>query len=236
MNPKVTIVMPFYNCSYVDQAIESALAQTYDNVEIIVVDDGSTSYTEKIKPYMNQLTYIRKENGGTATALNRGIQEATGDYLVWLSSDDVFYPEKVAKQMTFTQDNKALISFTNFDIIDNENNVTMKWGGYRLKDDAEFYKRFLLTNIVNGCTVMIKKDLFDQFGLFKPEYRYTQDYEMWYRLIVKGYKFHYLDEVLTNFRRHEESGTNKHLPELYKEMHKIEQIYRPQLLKLFNIK
>ena len=71
MGPKVSIIIPFYNCPYVDQAIKSALDQTYENIEIVVIDDGSTNYTEKSMPFKDKIIYIRKENGGIATALDR---------------------------------------------------------------------------------------------------------------------------------------------------------------------
>ena len=73
MMPTVTIVIPFYNCQYIQQALESAVQQTYPAVEIIVVDDGSTQYSHLIAPYMNRVYYMGKSNGGTASALNHGI-------------------------------------------------------------------------------------------------------------------------------------------------------------------
>ncbi|WP_394514565.1 glycosyltransferase family A protein [Priestia aryabhattai] len=91
---KVSIIIPFYNCSYIDQAIQSALNQTYQDIEIIVVNDGSSKFNEKITPYLDRILYIEKENGGTASALNLGIKNATGEYFAWLSSDDIFLPIK----------------------------------------------------------------------------------------------------------------------------------------------
>lgn len=84
MEPKVSIVIPFYNCAYIEQAVHSAIHQTYPHIEVIVVDDGSTEHVERLQPFMDSIRYIRKENGGTATALNEGIKHATGDYFVWL--------------------------------------------------------------------------------------------------------------------------------------------------------
>lgn len=231
MDPKASIIIPFYNCPYVDQAIQSALNQTYTNIEIILVDDGSTIFTEKIKPFYRSIRYLRKENGGTATALNHGISAATGEYIAWLSSDDYFLPEKISKQISFMLKHKAEVSFTNYDCIDENNQVLIPSHGQRFSDINEIYKAFLLRNAVNGCTVVIKKDIFDRIGYFNPVHRYTHDYEMWFRLLVNGYKMHYLDEVLTKFRTHKEAGTRKYHAEMLKEMSVIESYYRPLLIK-----
>jgi glycosyltransferase involved in cell wall biosynthesis len=78
MPAKVSILIPFYNCPYVDRAIESALQQTYPDVEVIVIEDGSSKHLPLIKPYAKHIRYIRKPNGGTASALNRGSELPAG--------------------------------------------------------------------------------------------------------------------------------------------------------------
>ncbi|MFJ8070903.1 glycosyltransferase [Peribacillus sp. NPDC096447] len=232
MEPKVSIIIPFYNCSYIDQAIQSALDQTYKNIEVIVVDDGSTIFTEKIEPFLEQIRYLRKENGGTATALNHGIRAATGEYIAWLSSDDYFLPEKISKQISFMISHQAEASFTNYDCIDNKDQLLIPWNGKRFTDIKEVYHTFLLYNAINGCTVIIKKVIFEKVGYFNSYHRYTHDYEMWLRLLVNGYKIYYLDEVLTKFRQHEESGTSRFQPEMLKDILTIETHYRPILRKI----
>jgi teichuronic acid biosynthesis glycosyltransferase TuaG len=231
MEPKVSIIIPFYNCSYIDQAIQSALDQNYKNIEVIVVDDGSTIFTEKIQPFLEKIRYLKKENGGTATALNHGIRAATGEYIAWLSSDDYFLPEKISKQVSFMISHQAEASFTNYDCIGNEDQLLFTWHGKRFKDINEVYHTFLLYNAINGCTVIIKKAVFDKVGYFNPYHRYTHDYEMWLRLLVNGYKIYYLDEALTKFRLHEESGTRKFQLEMQEDMVTIESHYRPLLMK-----
>ncbi|MBM7691247.1 glycosyltransferase involved in cell wall biosynthesis [Peribacillus deserti] len=232
MNPKVTIIIPFYNCRYVDQAISSALNQTYSHIEIIVVDDGSTDFTEKIDPFKDKIRYLRKENGGTATALNMGIEEAAGEYIAWLSSDDYFLTDKLSKQMSFMLSHQAEVSFTNYDCVDKKNRVLSAINGKRFLNANEVRKDFLNGNPINGCTVLIKKDVFTEIGSFNPFFRYTHDYEMWFRLIVKGYNIHYLDEVLTKFRQHEASGTRHYQAEMQKEITIIEGSYRHLLMNL----
>jgi len=100
---KVSIIIPTYNREqYISQAIESALSQTLKDIEVIVVDDGSTDNTEKvISPYRNRINYIKTENGGVAHARNIGMEMAKGDYVSWLDSDDIYYPYKSELQANF---------------------------------------------------------------------------------------------------------------------------------------
>ncbi|MEW9110880.1 MAG: glycosyltransferase [Cytobacillus gottheilii] len=230
MGPKVSIIIPFYNCSYIDQAIHSALNQTYQHVEIIVVDDGSTQHVEKIIPFLDRIRYFRKENGGTATALNHGIAEASGSYVAWLSSDDYYLPEKIEKQLSFMLERNAKASFTNYDCVDENNQVLTQFTGMSFHNTKQVAESYLKYNTINGCTVLINRNELITFGSFNPAFRYTHDYEMWIKMLAYGVDFHYLDENLTKFRQHEESGTVKHQDQMRAEMQVIEQTYRPILL------
>ncbi|MDR1180166.1 MAG: glycosyltransferase [Spirochaetales bacterium] len=106
-HPLVSIVIPVYNgANYMREAIDSALTQTYDNCEVIVVNDGSDDggATDNIaRSYGDRIRYFAKENGGVATALNLGIREMQGEYFSWLSHDDVYLPYKIERQIDFMQ-------------------------------------------------------------------------------------------------------------------------------------
>ncbi|WP_338776612.1 glycosyltransferase [Metabacillus sp. FJAT-52054] len=230
MTPKVSIIIPFFNCSYVEQAIQSSLNQTYPNIEVIVVDDGSTAHMEKLAPFLDRIVYIRKENGGTATALNKGIETASGEYIAWLSSDDYFLPEKIQKQMTYMLTHGADFSFTNYDYIDENNTVLIPWCGKRFTADLKEVPQFFLQgNPVNGCTILMKKECFEKVGYFDPQWKYTHDYDMWFRMILAGYDLHYIDEILIQFRTHIEAGTRKYQPQILSEVFQLESKYRPLL-------
>lgn len=166
MGPKVSIIIPFYNCAFVDQAIESALNQTYENIEVVVVDDGSTSHTAKIESFKDKIVYIRKENGGTATAINTGLFVATGEYIAWLSSDDYFVPEKISKQLNFMTQKNIDASFTNFDYINKDNEVLIPWCCKRFSSLEEVYNAYLTYNAINGCTILIKRKSLMKLGFF----------------------------------------------------------------------
>ncbi|WP_337034568.1 glycosyltransferase [Paenibacillus illinoisensis] len=231
MSPKVSVVIPFYNCPYVQQAIQSAINQTYTNVEIIVVDDGSTRHAELLQPYLPYIYVLGKSNGGTASALNHGIRHASGDYVVWLSSDDLLYPDKIRYQVEFMQRENVLASHTNFHYINEHSAVTKLHGGAEPMADVEWLRRFVGGNPVNGCTVMIRKDLFGAVGLFDELLPYTHDLDLWLRILLNGYRFPYLNEPLTAYRWHGGMGSVLHAETIGREASMVWSRYREPLLQ-----
>lgn len=228
---KVTIIIPVYNCPYVDQAIESALNQTYSNIEILVVDDGSTKYIEKINKYKNKITCIRKSNGGTASALNTGLRQSTGNYISWLSADDLFYPDKTEKQLEFMKKNNFLVSYGGFVHINESGKEISNVLGLHLPDRLSFLKAIKSYCPVNGCTVMLKKEVFEKCGIFNTAFPYAHDYDMWLR-VVQHYDFHLFKRPLVKYRIHKEMGTVKHEKEVLLEVSKLKNKYRAILNQL----
>ncbi|WP_062351966.1 glycosyltransferase family 2 protein [Bacillus kwashiorkori] len=225
MKPLISVIIPFYNCSYVDQAITSVLQQDYPNVEIIVVDDGSTNdYIANIQPYMNIIKYIYKRNGGTATALNKGIEHARGDYICWLSSDDVFLQGKIGKQYEWMIANHSNISFTSFYTMNSEGMRTSGPIQLNIEDQKQLKRILKRRNLFNGSTVMLKKEVFEQIGLFNEDFRYTHDYEFWLRASQK-YVLGYIKTPFTSYRIHEKMGTKRFKKEVSKEVQVIRQTY-----------
>jgi glycosyltransferase involved in cell wall biosynthesis len=214
---KVSIIIPFYNCPYINVAIESALNQTYNNIEIIVVNDGSTMYIEKVVPFLNRIKYIEKSNGGTASALNAGIQNATGEYFSWLSSDDVFHPAKIEKQLHYMKSINAHASYSNFYLINESGAIISSPQGMGFPNQVLFLKRMRRGCVINGCTVMLHMNLFKEIGLFDETLLYTQDYDFWLRVLSR-YRFHYYPEPLVNYRVHRKMGTKQHRFDIRKEL------------------
>jgi len=211
INPKISIIIPVYNGeNYLKNAIDSALAQTYKNIEIIVVNDGSKDNSEKIaKSYGDKIKYIKKENGGVSTALNLAIKNMSGEYFSWLSHDDLIKENKIEAQINFLQNysENDIILYSNFDLIDEENNVTETI----IKNHNELANKpeyALLMGAINGITLIIPRKAFDDCGLFNEELYCTQDYDMWSKMFKK-YKFIHQEEVLASSRIHENQETNK---------------------------
>jgi teichuronic acid biosynthesis glycosyltransferase TuaG len=220
---KVSIIIPFYNCPYVDQAIKSALNQTYQNIEVIVVDDGSTQYVEKIKPFINRIKYLKKANGGTASALNYGLKHATGQYFAWLSSDDMFVNTKIERQLAFMKSTGALISYTAFTSIDANNKMINQVRSIKMTR-KKFMRQLLKGCPINGCTVIVDINLIKRAGFFDESFKYAQDYEMWCRLILHS-SIYYLDEALVLYRVHNSMGSAKYASGVSKETLRVKNKY-----------
>lgn len=218
--PKVSIVIPAYNASnYIRQAIDSAINQTYKNIEIIVVNDGSTDNgkTEEIcLSYGNKIRYYKKENGGVSSALNLGISVMTGEYFAWLSHDDLYYPSNIYEHIRCLEHNRSgkLITFTNFNIIDENSNIMLPETissnlfcfDYKINQTKPEYS--LLQGEINGGSVVIPKEAFEKCGLFNENLRISQEREMWFRLIQGGYTFYNIPLETTAIRFHSNQVTN----------------------------
>ncbi len=207
-NPKVSIIIPVYNgANYVEEAINSALSQTYKNIEIIVVNDGSVDNTETVlEKYKDKVKYIKKENGGVSTALNLAIENMTGDYFSWLSHDDLYKPNKIEEELKEIEENTIIMS--DYDTIDSKGKLIKK---IILPHEVieKNYEKALLNGLINGITLLIPKQAFDKVGKFNEVLKCTQDYDMWLRMILKGYKFKHIPKILASSRQHANQTTNK---------------------------
>lgn len=218
--PLVSIIIPVYNgANYMKEAIDSALNQTYENIEVLVINDGSKDdgETEKIAlSYGDKIRYFYKENGGVSSALNLGIREMKGEYFSWLSHDDAYFPEKVSSQMEALQRFKIknIVCCCKSIMIDKDSNTITR--AIKRKDlekntviDSDNVLIYLLkTESFNGCALLIPKNIFTDNDLYFDEsMRYSQDLLMWYRIFLKGYSLIYTDEIGVKNRIHDKQLT-----------------------------
>lgn len=214
INYKISIIIPVYNGgNYLKDAIDSTLAQTYQNCEVIVVNDGSVDngVTEKIaKSYGNKIRYYYKKNGGVASALNYGITRMSGEYFAWCSHDDMFKKDKCEKQIEslLKCEDRTQICIGNFDLLDvDTNKITPFHISCHKKEKVIGNGLFaVLMGLIHGCTVLIHKSHFERCGLFDESLETTQDYDMWFRMF-RGQKIMYLDKALVVSRQHREQGS-----------------------------
>lgn len=210
----VSIIIPVYNGSnYVAEAVESALNQTYENVEVIVVNDGSDDNgktREVLKRYDNRIKYIEKENGGVASALNVGIKKMTGEYFTWLSHDDLFDESKIEKQMKAVKDSgdEMKISAMNYEFFDEDTRQSVA---------SEFEKYFPIKKIENSIFLLLWGELhfssllfhkkhFERIGLFDEDLMTAQDNEFIFRLL-RGQNICFVKDVGSYVRLHSLAGT-----------------------------
>jgi GT2 family glycosyltransferase/glycosyltransferase involved in cell wall biosynthesis len=185
-NPLVSIVIPVYNgANYVAEAIESALAQTYSYIEVIVVDDGSTDQgatAAVVRKFEPHIRFLQKANGGVASALNTGIEAMNGELFSWLSHDDLYKPDKVVRQLeVFRSFPERCVVIGDFELMNEMGEFTARISleGNNLIArplDAVF------RGLINGCALLVPRTLLLEAGKFEPGLPTTQDYHLWYRI------------------------------------------------------
>lgn len=223
--PKVSIIIPVYNGSnYLREAIDSALAQTYDNLEIIVVNDGSSDNgaTENIaKQYGDKIRYFSKPNGGVSSALNMGIRMMTGEWFSWLSHDDLYMPRKIEHSIEVLrqheQNRKKLIVYTEGYHVTAEcqrlRSLRKCFEAGRLYSGEEVVDMLSRKGIIYGCCLLIHREAFDEVGFFHEDLRYSQDALMWYSLFLNGYSIcaSAEEDVLARVHKMQVTNTRKDL-------------------------
>lgn len=211
-NPVVSVVIPSFNHEkYIEETIESILNQTFQDFEIIITDDGSSDKTlEKIKKFSDPRIelFIFKENQGACKALNHCINNSNGKYIAYISSDDVWELNKLEKQIKYLNENPSIpVIFTYVKIID-ENGVEHLEKNHRYStifeqknhDRSIWLNRFFYKgNCICHPSIMIRKDIYNDIGLYNERMGNLPDLDMWVRLCMK-YNFNILDEKLTRFR------------------------------------
>ena len=229
----VSIITPNYNTAdFIGETIESVLAQTFDDWEMIIVDDASTDNSrEIIQAYADKDKRIKpvflKENGGQGKARNIATDLASGQYIAFLDSDDIWHPEKLEKHLHFMREKNAVFSYTAYGFIDEKGREILK--PYRISKCPLTYGDLLKKNDIGCLTAMYNAGRIGKF--FMPDLRKKQDYAMWLSILKKGYMAYPYNEVLAWYRKRATSVTGnkkKLIFEHYKFLRKTEK------LSLFN--
>lgn len=211
-NPLVSIIIPVYNgADYLQEAINSALAQTYPHVEVIVINDGSTDNSEEIAlSYGDKISYFAKPNGGVSSALNLGIEKMKGAWFSWLSHDDMYLPHKIEEQVKLTtqyEDAQIIVNDVKFI---NQNSEVISRFHYKWKDGLKSSSEALLilnTNSVpNGCAMLINRSFIADLR-FNEKLIFIQDKDFYYRLFASGAKVAVSSNITTLSRVHAKQVT-----------------------------
>jgi len=192
--PLVSVIIAVYNGDrFLKQAIESVLSQSYSNVEVIVLDDGSTDLTAEIAKSYSQVVYQYQANAGVASARNAALKIAKGDYISFLDSDDFYHPNKLKKQLGHLASNKAIdCSLVHLDNFLEE--------GYELTPELEDY--FFNREKLSLITFLACRTIFDKVGDFNITYKTGSDFEWMTRVKELGLRIELLPDILLKRRIH----------------------------------
>lgn len=206
--PRVSVIVPTYNRErFVLEAIRSALAQTFPDLEVIVLDDGSTDSTaERIREITDaRIRYFRQENTGKPGVVrNRAIAQARGEYVAFLDSDDAWLPGRLARQLAEAEAHPEaglIYSFTRE--MDRAGRPGAVFGP-NFDGSGSQFERLLFLNFIPTSTVLVPRRVLEDVGTFdeSPEFRTNQDYELWLRIAAR-YPIRLVPEVLAFYRVHE---------------------------------
>lgn len=208
---RVSVIIPTFNSGrYITEAIDSVLKQTYRNIEIIIIDDGSTDNTTALlAPYIQQraIRYFHQNNAGLSAARNTGVSLAVGEYIALLDADDMWKTDKLYIQVEVLSSKKDTgMVFTDFGTFDSKGTVAVSKNHVKFRDGelVTFDKLFANNNFIYPSTVLIKKDVFEACGLFDQGLSAVEDYDMWLR-IAKKIAISGINNPLTLIRLHEKN-------------------------------
>jgi glycosyltransferase involved in cell wall biosynthesis len=210
----VTVVIPTYNrANLIARSIKSVLSQTYQDFELVVVDDSSTDNTKEVVTSFNdeRVRYIRHEqNRGEAAARNTGIKVARGEYIACQDSDDEWLPEKLAKQVQAFENCPPDIGvvYTGFWKIENNEKTYIPFSWVNQKE-GDIHRELLKGNFIGSPATLIKKECFKKVGMFDEKLFHLVDWELWLR-ISKYYHFEYIDKPLVIAHYHSDNVSSNH--------------------------
>jgi len=205
--PLVSIIITTYNRSnYLKTCIESVVNQTYTNIEILVIDDGSKDEIAKENKIIcrnyNLCTYYYKKNSGQPASRNYGIKKATGDYIAFCDDDDFWALNKLEKQVSILDNNKDIGLVTgSIEYVKYDGTKTGKIKTHKGYNHGYVFADFLIKNRTSSITPMLRKEVFEKVGYFNPNFTIAEDWEFW-RRVSYYYKFYFIDEVLAYVRLH----------------------------------
>lgn len=195
-SPRISVIIPTYNRAWtLRAAMDSVLAQEYPSFELLVIDDGSTDETpELLREYGSRIRIFRQPNRGVSAARNRGIAAARGSLIAFLDSDDRWLPGKLAAQAAFFAANPdALICQTEELWV--RNGVRVNPRRRHQKRSGIIFEPSLALCLVSPSAVMVRRRLFDEFGLFDESLPACEDYDLWLR-VSRKYPVHLIETPL----------------------------------------
>lgn len=240
----VSVVIPTYKrtVEYVSKAVESVINQTYDNIEIVVIDDSTSAYEKRTETEVyfaslnkSNIIYLQnEENLGGSLTRNRGIETAHGDYITFLDDDDEYLPEKIEKQLSFMQENDYDLTFTSLKIYSPDGAMVdyREHSAIKSFDNDNLFRYHMMRHATGTPTFMFKAEKLKEIGGF-DKVKVGQEFHLMLKAILGNLKIGYMPECYVKAYRHPDGGisggTNKIIGE--KELFKFKQQFFSQLTR-----
>jgi alpha-1,3-rhamnosyltransferase len=220
--PLVSIIIPSYNHkAYINQAVESVIQQTYQNIELIVIDDGSTDGSNELLKELAAVynfKYIHRPNKGLIPTLNEALSLISGEYFAMLGSDDYYAANKTELQVDFFRENtETALCYGGVTYINADGQIKKK-GKTKHYRSGLVFNAILKTNFIPLPTVMLRTDAVKEAGGFDERF-FLEDYPLWLK-ITKRYPIGYIKENLTFYRLHN-SNVSSNIVKMIKEVERI---------------
>lgn len=232
--PRVSIIIPAYNvAAFIGETLDSVLAQTFKDYEIIIVNDGSPDTVElerALEPYMASVVYIKQENAGAGAARNRALRAARGELVAFLDADDIWLPSFLEEQLEFLEKGDYDLVYSDALLFGDSPTAGMTYmqttpsrGRVNFKSMVHYECNFITSGVV------ARKAPIFEVGLFDTSLRNGQDFDLWLRLVRAGARAHYQRKVLLRQRCHADSlSTTDPVDKIHRQIHlfrKIESKY-----------
>jgi glycosyltransferase involved in cell wall biosynthesis len=215
--PFVSVIIPTYNrVELLRETLLSVLSQTFQDYEILVIDDGSTDNTHVMVQNLNSaIRYFYQENQGTAPARNTGIGYATGDWLAFLDSDDLWKPQKLARQVAELKRSQNQWIYCDVDLFDQKTRTVQGTYHQRILKPYQGWvaKELLLGDFIPALSTLVHRDVFKEVGLFNSSEWFHEDWEMWLKIASK-FPISYVPETLGVYRQHQNKSQSQPLAQL----------------------
>ena len=207
--PKVSVIIPVYNAEkFISETIESVIAQTYQDWEIIAVDDGSTDKTLEIlkeheKKLSKKLRVITQKNSGVSIARNTGVAAANGEYIAFLDHDDLWMPRKLEKQVKLLDSNRTLgLVYSDSYQIDGAGNLKKDTFFHSTKPfRGNVFNELFYINFIPCLTAVVRKEVLDKVGPFNPKYNIAEEYDLFLK-IAERWPVDFIEQPLAKYRFH----------------------------------
>lgn len=210
MSTTVSVVIPAYNAAaWIAETLDSVLAQQCADLEVIVVDDGSTDETAAVVACYPQVRYLCKPNGGQASARNAGIRAACGEYIAFVDADDLWLPEKLRLQLALLrQSGRHWVYCDGYGFDDRTGRVRFRFDKRSRLYEGDVLERIFVSNFIESPTPVVRRTVFDEVGYFDESalLRKREDWDMWIRIAAR-YPVALVRLPLVRYRVHTTSGT-----------------------------